>query len=142
MRWSIVFFSILFAVPIVAQANGTMRVQQSDGSVQLYDVTMAVSGRQLLITTANKKGTLIVDEAACTVDARVMTCIPERVRLRQNGTVPLDFERGTVYFNKTNETQQLKYSSTQIPPNGVLGSMKSPKGTYVTWSGTLDSNPK
>ena len=54
----------------------------------------------------------------------------------------MDFERGTVYFNKTNATQQLKYSSTQLPPNGVLGSMKSPKGTYVTWSGTLDSSPK
>ncbi|MGC2130421.1 MAG: hypothetical protein WA629_10015 [Candidatus Aquilonibacter sp.] len=142
MKWSIVLFSILFVVPIVAQANGTMRVQQADGSVQLYDVTLAVSGRQLLITTANKKGTLIVDEAACSFDSRVMTCIPERVRLRQNGTVPLDFERGTVYFNKTNATQQLKYSSTQLPPNGVLGSMKSPKGTYVTWSGTLDSSPK
>lgn len=142
MKWSIVLFSILFVVPIVAQANGTMRVQQADGSVQLYDVTLAVSGRQLLITTSNKKGTLIVDEAACSFDSRVMTCIPERVRLRQNGTVPLDFERGTVYFNKTNATQQLKYSSTQLPPNGVLGSMKSPKGTYVTWSGTLDSSPK
>ena len=71
-----------------------------------------------------------------------MSCIPERVRLKQNGTQPLDFERGTVYFNRTDAKQQLKYSSTQLPPNGVLGSLKSPKGTYVTWSGTLDSYTK
>ena len=130
-------------MPIFAQAKGTMRVQQSDGSVQLYDnVNLAVSGRQLLITTSNKKGTLIVDEAACSFVEHVMSCIPERVRLKQNGTQPLDFDRGTVYFNRTDTKQQLKYSSTQLPPNGVLGSLKSPKGTYVTWSGTLDSYTK
>ncbi|MGB6986825.1 MAG: hypothetical protein WBD74_12695, partial [Candidatus Aquilonibacter sp.] len=87
----IVVFSILVALPLFAQAKGTMRVQQSDGSVQLYDnVNLAVTGRQLLITTSNNKGTLIIDEAACTVAAGVTTCIPERVRLRQNGTQPLD----------------------------------------------------
>jgi hypothetical protein len=139
----IVVFTLMLAVPLVAQAKGTMRVQQSDGSVQLYEnVNLAVSGRQLLITTSNNKGTVIVDDAACTVAAGVMTCIPDRVQLKQNGTHPLDFERGTVYFNRTDTKQQLSYSSTQLPPNGVLGSLKSPKGTYVTWSGTLDSYTK
>jgi hypothetical protein len=139
----VVVFIILFAVPIAAQAKGTMRVQQADGSVQLYEnVTLAVTGRQLLITTANKKGTLIIDDAACSFLEGVTTCIPERVRLKQNGIQPLDFERGTVYLNTTGARQQLKYSSTQLPPNSVLGSLKSPKGTYVTWSGTLDSYTK
>lgn len=139
----IVVFIMMCAVPIFAQAKGTMRVQQSDGSVQLYDnVNLAVNGRELLVTTSNNKGTLIIDEAACSFVERVLRCIPQRVRLRQNGTQWLDFDRGTVYFNRTDEKQQLKYSSTQLPPNGVLGSLKSPKGTYVTWSGTLDSYTK
>ena len=142
-RKLLVALSIMLMVPIFAQAKGTMRVQQADGSVQLYEnVTLAVKGRQLLITTDNKKGTVIIDDAACTVTDGVTTCIPERVQLKQHGTQPLDFERGTVYFNATDTTQQLKYSSTQLPPNGVLGSLKSPKGTYVTWSGTLDSYTK
>ncbi|HTZ55294.1 MAG TPA: hypothetical protein VMB20_09535 [Candidatus Acidoferrum sp.] len=134
---------IMVAMPIFAQAKGTMRVQQADGSVQLYEnVNIAVAGRQLLIETANKKGTLIIDRAACFVEG-VMRCIPDRVQLKQNGKqLSLDFERGTVYFNTTDAKQTLRYSSTQLPPGGVLGSLKSPKGTYVTWSGTLDSYTK
>jgi hypothetical protein len=141
----IIVFSIVLALPLplVAQAKGTMRVQQSDGTVQVYEnVGLAVSGRQLLITTADKKGTLVINDAACSFVERVMSCIPVGVQLRQNGTRPLDFDRGTVYFNTTDTKLQLKYSSTQLAPNGVLGSLKSPKGTYVTWSGTLDSYTK
>ena len=39
----IVVFILLFAVPIFAQAKGTMRVQQSDGSVQLYETSISPS---------------------------------------------------------------------------------------------------
>lgn len=130
-------------VPSLAQAKGTMRVQQSDGSVQVYDnVNLAVSGRSLQITTADKKGTLIVTDAACTLVDNVLRCLPQTVRLRQNGEKQLDFARGTVYFNTTDAQQQLTRSSTQIPPNGVLASLVSPRGTYVTLSGTLDSTSK
>ncbi len=143
IRHKLVICAIIFSLPLVAQAKGTMRVQQSDGSVQLYNnVNLAVAGRVLKITTANKKGTLIVDDAACSFTDKILRCIPDRVRLQQNGTHDLDFDRGTVYFNLTDSKHQLKYSSTQLPPNGVLGTLISPKGTYVTLSGTLDSSSK
>jgi hypothetical protein len=139
----LVICAIIFAVPLVAHAKGTMRVQQADGSVQLYNnVHLAVAGRTLKITTSNNKGTLLVEDAACSFVDQVMRCIPDRVRLQQNGTHDLDFDRGTVYFNTTDSKQQLKYSSTQLPPNGVLGTLISQKGTYVTLTGTLDSRSK
>jgi hypothetical protein len=132
-----------FALQSLAQAKGTMRVQQSDGSVQLYNnVNLAVAGRALKITTADKKGTLIVDDAACSLVEAIMSCIPDRVRLQQNGTHDLDFARGTIYFNTTDSRQQLKYSSTQLPPSGILGTLISQRGTYVTLTGTLDSTSK
>jgi hypothetical protein len=144
MRCIVTVLVLALAVPLIAQAKGTMRVQQSDGSVQVYQsVTFAVAGRLLAITTADKKGTLLIDRAACSFVNKLLTCIPDRVQLKQNGaTNPLDFERGTVYFNTTDETQQLIRSSTRLAPNGILGALKSPKGTYVTWSGTLDSYAK
>jgi len=135
---------VVLASSSPAFAKGTMRVQQADGSVQVYEnVRIAVAGRQLKIATADKKGVLLIDRAACTVANKVTTCIPDRVQLKQNGvTKALDFERGTVYFNTSQSPAQLSLSSTQLPPNGTLGSMKSPKGTYVTWTGTLDSYTK
>lgn len=143
LRGTLVICAIVFSLPLLAQAKGTMRVQQADGSVQLYNnVQLVVAGRALKITTDNNKGTLIVDDAACSYVGSVMSCIPDRVRLQQNGTRDLDFVRGTVYINPTDATQQLKYSSTQLPPNGVLATLVSQKGTYVTLSGTLDSHSK
>jgi hypothetical protein len=142
-KLAIIICAVIFSAPLLAQAKGTMRVQQADGSVQLYDnVHLAVAGRALKITTSNDKGTLIVDDAACSFVDQVMRCIPDRVRLQQNGMRDLDFVRGTVYFNTTDSKQQLKYSSTQLPPNSVLGTLVSQKGTYVTISGTLDSRSK
>lgn len=128
-----------FALPAVAQAKGTVRVQQSDGSVQIYrNATIRVAGRTLQIMTADKKGSLIIAEAACSHVGALLRCLPYRYVLQQNGAHLLDFERGTVYFNPTSARQQLSHSSTQIEPNGVLMAVVSKKGTYVTLTGTLD----
>jgi hypothetical protein len=44
----LVICATIFLVPLIAQAKGTMRVQQADGSVQLYNnVHLAVAGRRL-----------------------------------------------------------------------------------------------
>ncbi len=60
--------------------------------------------------------------------------------LQQGGqTRALDFQRGTIYYNKSDAKQTLTYSSQQLSPNGILGALRSSKGTYVTFSGTLDS---
>lgn len=128
-----------FALPAFVQAKGTVRVQQSDGSVQIYrNATIRVVGRTLHITTADKKGTLIITEAACSHIGALLRCLPYRYILQQNGAHALDFQRGTVYYNPTSAKEQLSHSSMQIEPNGVLMSLVSKKGTYLTLTGTLD----
>ncbi|MGZ3505838.1 MAG: hypothetical protein ACXVAC_18985 [Vulcanimicrobiaceae bacterium] len=116
-----------------------MRVQQSNGSVQLYDnATIEVVGKTLQITTANGKGTLVINDAACSYVEKLMRCLPYHYVLQQNGTHQLDFEHGTIYYNPTQTKQQMTFSSTQLEPEGVLIAVKSKKGTYVTITGTLD----
>ena len=128
--------------PMSAQAKGTVRVQQANGSVQSYDgVTFRVKGRTMLIQTNDKAGTLVINDAACSLrDNQILTCLPYAVTLKQGGqTRALDFQHGTIYYNKSSSKQTLSYSSTQLPPNGILGSLRSSKGTFVSFSGTLDS---
>ena len=121
------------------EAKGLVKVQQADGSVQNYpDSTLYVAGKTLKITTADKKGTLVVTDAACTLADKLLKCLPYAVVLKQNGTYPIAITGGSIYFNPTHETQTLKYSSMQIQPNGVLGVFRSEHGTYVTISGKLD----
>lgn len=134
---------LIYSIP--AQAKGTVRVQQPDGAVQTYDnVTFRVVNKTLRIETADKVGTLVITDAACSLNDKILMCLPYAMVLHQGGQKrPLDFHSGTVYFNKSSsDKQQLKLSSTQLPPNGVLGVLKSTRGTYVTFSGTLDSSDK
>ena len=122
-----------------AEAKGLVKVQQADGSIQNYpDSTLYVVGKTLRITTADKKGTLVVTDAACTLADKLLKCLPYSVVLKQNGTYRIAITGGSIYFNPTHETLRLKYSSMQVQPNGVLGVMRSQHGTYVTISGKLD----
>ncbi len=123
----------------IAHAKGTVVVQQVNGSKQTYpNSTLRVVGKTLRLTTADKKGTLIITDAACSYVGKLLQCLPYAAVLQQNGTHTIALQRGTIYFNPTREKQQLKYSSTQIPPNGVLAIVRSAVGTYVSVSGTLD----
>ena len=132
--------TIALSLSCTALANGTVRVQQPDGAVQIYPhAHFTVVKRTLHITSGDKVGTLIITDAACTLSAsEIMTCLPYSMVLVQNGTHPLDFQRGTIYYNRAKAKQTLPRSSTQLPPNGLLGLLISKRGTYVTFSGTLD----
>jgi hypothetical protein len=141
-----VLLAIAFSlVPSFASAKGTVRVQQANGSVQTYpNATFRVINKTLQIETQDKVGTLIITDAACSLGQnQILMCLPYSMELKQGGkTRPLDFDRGTIYFNKSSSKAQLSLSSTQLPPNGILGSLKSQRGTYVTFSGYLDQGAK
>lgn len=143
VRTAALQLALIYAIfPMLAQAKGTVRVQQPNGSVQTYDnASFRVVGRTMQIMTNDKAGTLIINDAACSMgDNKILTCLPYAMELKQGGqTRQLDFHRGTVYYNRSDTKQNLSRSSTQLPPNGVLGALKSKRGTYVTFSGTLDS---
>lgn len=123
----------------VALASGTVRVQQVNGSVQTYpNSTFVVEGKTLRLTTADKKGTLVITDAACSFDGKLMRCLPYNVILKQGGSYQIPLRSGTIYYNPTGQVQTLSYSSSQIGPKGVLGTMHTVHGTYVTITGTLD----
>jgi hypothetical protein len=140
----VIIFAILLTGAAAAYAKGTVRVQQSSGSMQVYrDVTIRIAQKALRVTTADGKGTLIIDKAACSFTGEIQTCLPYSIKLDQGGSVqPLDFERGTVYVNLTSAKQQLPYSSTQLPPQGILLSLRTKIGTIVNLTGEIDQVTK
>jgi hypothetical protein len=136
--YALVLLTGVLASPL-ADAKGLVKVQQANGSIQEYpNATFHVVKRTLRITTADKKGTLIITDAACSYVEKLLRCLPYAVVLKQNGTFPIAIRTGTIYYNPTRQQQLLKYSSMQVPPNGVLGVMRSQHGTYVTISGEID----
>jgi hypothetical protein len=134
----------LSAMPTVANAKVTIRVQQSDGSVQTYDsVTAKLVHQALYLTTADGKGTLIITKAACSYLGEIQRCLPYAATLVQNGVVsPLDFQSGTAYYNPTEQTQDLPLSSVRIPHRGLVMAFQTKRGTYVSVTGTLDKVTK
>ena len=124
-----------------ALAKGTVRVQQSDGSVQVYDnVTIKlVRNKALYLTTSDGQGTLIVYRAACSLVGQIQRCLPYKAELDQGGaTKPLDFRDGTVYGNLTGTNQTLPFSSRQLRPNEILMLFKTQVGTFVSADGIID----
>jgi hypothetical protein len=140
----LLFSALLFCFASAADAKGTVRVEQSNGAKQVYsDVTLRVVNQTLRITTADGKGTLIVKRAACTFQGGLMVCLPYELVLAQGGDEhPLDFQRGTLYYNNTNTKQQLSLSSEQLPPHGLLGLLLTKKGTIIAISGVVDEDSK
>ena len=137
-----VLLSVAFAQG-AASAKGTMKVQQADGSVQVYnDVEIRAGNKQLKVTTADGKGTLRIDRAACQTVGELLRCLPYDMILTQNGkTYALDFQQGVVYVNKTKEKHNLPLSSTSVPPNGILMGISTKIGTFASMTGTIDGAP-
>jgi hypothetical protein len=141
---ALLLVGLSFCVASVADAKGTVRVEQSDGTTQVYpNVSLRVVNHTLRITTQDGKGTLVVTRAACSFEGDLMRCLPYELHLEQDGVESaLDFQQGTLYYNKTNTNQQLSASSTQVPPNGILGLLRTKKGTIIAISGVVDGQPK
>jgi hypothetical protein len=123
-----------------ALATGTLRKQESDGDVAVYNnVTIKVIHQTMRVTTADGKGTLVISQAACALVNQLKRCYPLKVSLEQGGTTkPIDLKNGTIYVNTTDSNQQLPFSSQQLPPNGVIMSLNTLIGTYVTMTGKVD----
>jgi len=143
MRYFAVVFVALIAVlagMVAADAKGTVSIQESGGPNRTYeDVTLVVMNKALYLTTADKKGTLIISDAACTLVEKLLRCLPYAASLKQNGkTKPIKISSGSIYFNTTDEVQTLKYPSMELPAKGVRGVVRTNIGSYVSISGRLD----
>jgi hypothetical protein len=131
----------LLATVSGARAQGTVMIQRHgvDSTDSYARVKIQLLHNTLNITSEDGKGTLIITRAACAYHGQVIACLPTDATLVQSGGVhALDLKSGTIYVNLTDTTQQLSHSSTQLPPQGVIMSLKTVKGTYVNMTGTLD----
>lgn len=146
-----VFFIAAIAAGIVAMplapanATGTVVVQQRDGTTKTYrDVRIAIEDQAMAITSADKKGTLVLGKAACTEIGELVKCLPYDATLLQNGLkvhIPLKVG-GTVWINRGTTRQQLPRSSEELPPRGVLVAVTTVRGTLVSLTGVVDEVQK
>ncbi|MGB8907137.1 MAG: hypothetical protein WCC84_00125 [Candidatus Cybelea sp.] len=129
----------LFAT-VAARAEGTLTIQQADGDKNVYQhVAVKVIHSALYLTSADGKGTLVINRAACAYQGKVMVCLPTSAALVQSGTTSaLDFQKGTVYLNSTDDEQQLSASTTKIAPHSIVLSFTTDRGTYVNLIGQID----
>jgi hypothetical protein len=142
---SVLSFACLLSIQIgAASATGTARVQQHDGAVKTYrNVRIRIENKSMSITSSDGKGTLTISKAACSTIGKLMRCLPYAAVLDQNGrTQPIAMQSGTVWLNPGDAKQQLPHSSTQLSPRGVLLSIQTKAGTYVSLNGTVDELKK
>lgn len=134
----------VFSQPFAARAEGTARIQQTNGTVNVYDdVKIQIIHNTLAITTADGSGTLMIYRAACAYQGDVLVCLPTGATLVQGGSVnPIHITQGTVYANLTDATQQLSLSTMHLPANSIMMALTTRKGTFVTVSGTIDKVKK
>ncbi len=134
---SVLFF---FGTLTCALAQGTLRAQESDGTVRVYDnVSIKIVHRTMRIGSHDGKGTLVINQAACSYVGELERCFPQKVSLEQGGaTKTIDLKNGTIYVNPTDQSQQLPLSSQQIPRHGVVLEFNTQRGTYVSMTGTID----
>lgn len=143
--FTVLFVSAMVAVPFgPANATGTARSQQRDGSTKTYtNVRIAIRNESMALTSSDGKGTLVLGKAACTKMGALVECLPYDATLLQNGrSAHIPLKSGTVWLNPSSTTQQLSHSSTQLPPRGVLLSVETKRGTYVTLTGVVDEIQK
>ena len=123
-----------------AIATGMARIQQPDGTVKTYaNVRITVLDDSMAITSADGKGTVVFGKAACTKIGELVKCLPYDATLFQNGQrAHIYLQSGTVWLNPSTAAKTLSYSTTQIPPHGVMLAVRTKKGTYVTLTGVVD----
>lgn len=123
-----------------AQAMGTVTIQQADGARNTYhDAVIKIIHNALYVTSADGRGTLVINRAACAYQGDVLVCFVTSATLVQSGkTTPLDFRNGTVYVNMTDQPQALARSTMKVPAKGIVSSFTTKRGTYVNMVGSID----
>ncbi len=129
---------------IPASAEGTVTIQHNDGTTDTYnDVAIKVIHSALFVTSADGKGTMVINRAACAYQGETYVCLPTSVTLVQSGSSnAVDLSSGTIYANMTDNPQQLSLSSQHLGPHSILLSITTKKGTTINLTGTIDKVTK
>jgi hypothetical protein len=140
LRTLLLVLAILVFGVAQAGATGTVRIQQSDGTVRTYDdVSIRVKQNTLRIGSRDQKGVLVIDRAACSYVGELLRCLPTSFRLEQSGqTKTIDLISGIVYVNLTNQPQQLKSPAVEMQPRDLMLTLHTVRGTDITIHGHID----
>jgi hypothetical protein len=132
--------ALLLALVAPALATGTLKIQQSDNSVQTYTgVSMKIVNHTLMLTSSDKVSTVVISGGDCAKNADLVRCTGGGLTLQQDGkTHVVPFKSATFYFNLTDQDQALPLSTMKVGPHSVVFSAQTAKGTYITGNGTLD----
>lgn len=127
-----------------ASATGTVLIQQRSGAIKIYKKAyIRIKDYAMAITSSDGNGTLVIGKAACTKVGELIRCFPYDATLEQYGdSYHVALTSGTVWLNPTKTKQPLSNSSTLLPPRGVLMSVRTKAGTYVSLTGTVDEVQK
>jgi len=133
-------FTVLAGSLRPATAEGVTRIQQADGTVQVYrHVTMRMAGATLSLRSGDHAGTLDVTSGACKYLAGLQRCLPYKTVYHHDGVAhAIVLEHGTIYTNLTGDAVQLPHSADRLGPHEVLVLLHTARGTYVSVTGTLD----
>jgi hypothetical protein len=125
---------------IGARATGTVTIRQINGGTNTYSgAGIKIIHSALYVTSADGKGTLVINRAACAYQGQLMVCLPTSATLVQAGaTNSLDFKSGTVYLNDTDDFQPMPLTTAKVPPHSILLSFSTKRGTYVSVRGRID----
>lgn len=135
-----VFLALLALSTMRAGATGTMTIVQADGDRDVYNgVEIKIIHGALYMTSQDGKGTMVINDAACSFQGKLMVCFATKATLVQSGEVSaLDFRHGTLYLNNTDDYQPLVMSTTKVAPHSILMSYTTKRGTYVSCTGSID----
>lgn len=127
-------------IPEVAHATGTISIHHTAGATNTYsDVEIKVFSGSLFLTSDDGNGTIVVTQAACSYQAKVIVCLPITAALVQEGeSNALDLKSGTIYLNYTKAPQPLSRSSAKLPPESIMLALTTRNGTFITAHGRID----
>lgn len=140
LRTLVTLLAIIIFSVTQAGATGTVRVQQSDGTVKTYDdVSIRVRHNTLRIGSKDQKGVLVINRAACSYVGELLRCLPTSFQLVQSGdTKTIDLIDGLVYVNMTDQPQPMKNPAMQMRPRDLWLTLHTMRGTAITIHGHID----
>jgi len=136
--------ALVLALNTAALANGTVRIQQSNGSVKTYSgVVMKVANKALTLISADGVSTVVISGADCAHNGDIIRCTGGGFRFLQDGeTHAVPFKSASFYYNPTDQDQTLSLSTMKVGPHSVVFAIETAKGTIITGNGKLDQEPK
>ncbi|HEY1656698.1 MAG TPA: hypothetical protein VGF86_16455 [Candidatus Tumulicola sp.] len=133
---------IVLSLTTPAWAAGTVRIQQSNDTVQTYtNVNLKIVNKTLMLTSADKVSTVVISGGSCANAGELIRCNGGGMSLKEDGSNHvIPFKSATFYFNLTDQDQMLPLSTVKVGPHSVVFAAHTVKGTFITGSGTLDGS--